>query len=241
MAGVFYGMGVGTGDPELLTVKAQRVLAGLDVLLAPVSREGRDSLALKTVREYVPQTTELMLRRFPMVRDQSELDAAFDSIAGEVEALVRQGRSVGFVTLGDPMLYSTYVYLLKNLKSRGVETQTIPGITSYSAVSSRLGIPLAEKDEKVAIVPTVYQDRDLPGILERFDTVVLLKASGDCGPVIDQLQAAGLKDSAVFVSRLGLDREIIVHDLDLVRGLDADYLSMIIVRKPKEKQQGVKR
>lgn len=229
--GVFYGMGVGTGDPELLTLKAVRVLAQLDVLVAPLTKEDTDSLAYNIVRKFVPSRTTVLFRVFPMVREQAILAATLETIAGEIEEYINQGKNVGFVTLGDPMFYSTYIYLLKNLQGRGITALTIPGINSFSAVSSRTGMSLAEKDEKIAIIPSVYDDGSLDEIMRLFDTVILMKAAGDCSPVVDKLEKAGMKDNAVFVSRLDLDQEIIEYNLDNLKGMKANYLSMIIAKK----------
>lgn len=226
-------MGVGTGDPELLTIKAIRALAQLDVLVAPLTKEGKDSLAYNIVREFVPTRTTVLFRLFPMVRDETILDTALEAIAGEIEEYVNQGKNVGFVTLGDPMFYSTYIYLLKNLQGRGITALTIPGINSFSAASSKTGMSLAEKDEKIAIIPSIYDDNNLDEILRFFDTVILMKAAGDCSQVVDKLKRAGMKDNAVFISRLDLDQEIIEYDLDKLKGMKANYLSMIIARKKK--------
>lgn len=233
MAGRFYGLGVGPGDPELITLKARRILAGIDILLAPVNHPGRESLALKVVQPFVPARASIQRRHFPMVKDPTALEASSSAVCDEIMEWVGEGKQVGFVTLGDPLLYSTYIYLLKGLKRRGIAVETVPGITSFSLASSRTGISLAEQEEKIAILPCAYGIDGLTEILERFDTVILMKVRGDCSQVVDQLAASGLKENSVFVSRLGLDREVIEYDLDRIRGLDADYFSMIIVRKPR--------
>ncbi|NSW82380.1 MAG: precorrin-2 C(20)-methyltransferase [Syntrophothermus sp.] len=231
MLGVFYGIGVGSGDPELLTLKACKTLRLLDVLITPVTAEEKESLAYNIVRDLLNHNVEVLFRRFPMSEDPAIWQESAAAVAEEIRILIENGKNVGFVTLGDPMFYSTYVYLLQELKRRGIDAQTIPGISSVTAACSKTGVSLAEKNERIAIVPAVYAHTDIQPILDAFDTVVFMKVKGDCSSLIERLERAGMKETAVFVSRLGLDNERIVYDLDEIRGCNVNYLSLIIARK----------
>ncbi len=231
MPGIFYGIGVGSGDPELLTVKACKALSTLDVLIAPVTVEEKESIAYNVVRDFVNPGAEVLFRRFPMSDDPAVWQESAVSVANEISTLISRGKNVGFVTLGDPMFYSTYVYLLQELKRHKLHTETIPGVSSVTAACSKTGVSLAERNERIAIVPAVYGWENLEPVLDIFDTVVFLKIKGNCSPLIELLEKAGMKDSAVFVSRLGLDNERIVYDLDEIRGHNVNYLSLIIARK----------
>lgn len=231
MNGIFYGIGVGTGDPELLTVKAVRTLTALDVLIAPLSKEGRTSVAYQAAKPYLTERTEVVFRVFPMRLQKEGRDAAVNSASDEIAAWTSAGKQVGIVTLGDPMLYSTYIYLERRLAALQVLCRAIPGVTSFSAAAARAGFVLAEQGERVAIVPSVHENGGLDNLLQNVDTAVLMKASGDCAEVIDSLERSGMADRAVFVSRLDLDREMIEPDIRKMRGVKADYLSMILARK----------
>jgi|YNPMSStandDraft_1061717.scaffolds.fasta_scaffold19783_2 precorrin-2/cobalt-factor-2 C20-methyltransferase len=229
--GIFYGIGVGSGDPELLTVKACKVLSRLDVLVAPVTAEERESIAYNIVRDFLNPNAQVLFRRFPMSDDPAIWQESAVSVANEICTLVCGGKKVGFVTLGDPMFYSTYVYLLQELKRLELDTETIPGVSSVTAACSKTGLSLAERNERIAILPAAYGLEDMEPILGNFETVVLLKVKGDCSRLVEILEKAGMKENAVFVSRLGLDNERIVYDLDEIRGQNVNYLSLIIARK----------
>lgn len=230
MKGTFYGIGVGNGDPENLTLKAVRLLGGLDTLIAPVSREGRDSLAYEIVRQHVPERTAVIFRWFPMTKDAEAADTVINATAAEIEERVDRGEKVGFVTLGDPMLYSTFIRLYKKLSGKEIPMVSVPGIMSFGAAASKSGFPLAEQDEVIAVIPSARHD-DLHRLLPLVDAAVILKASGDCRELVKSLDQAGMAQNAVFVSRLDLEREMITRDLQQLDGMKTDYLSMILARK----------
>ncbi|WP_432665688.1 precorrin-2 C(20)-methyltransferase [Wukongibacter baidiensis] len=232
--GKFYGIGVGPGDPDLLTIKAKKVLDKVDIILAPETKDGKGSIALNIAKEHLSENVEIIEKKFPMTYDVEVLNNSYDEIADFVKELVNKDKKVAFLTLGDPMVYSTYIYLFKRLKIKNVEMETIPGITSFCAIASKVGIPLGENEETIAIVPSVYYgkgDQKLDSIIENIDNIVFMKASGYIDELIDELETTGHKDGSIFVSRLGLDDEVIEDKIEKRRGIKNNYLSTLIAKK----------
>ena len=148
--GTLYGLGVGPGDPELLTLKAVRLLREADVIAAPDKGSG-EKTALTIVKDYI-QGKPLLPCVTPMVRDQKVLDATHDQIADSICALLEEGKNVAFITLGDPTVYSTYMYVHRRVLERGYEAVLVPGVPSFCAAAARLGRSLTEMDLPVHIV-----------------------------------------------------------------------------------------
>lgn len=233
MKGIFYGIGVGPGDPDLLTIKAQKLFDELDIIVAPETKSGKGSTALNIAKPYLRDDIEILERKFPMTYDKDALSISYDEIAKEIKGLVDEGEKVGFLTLGDPMVYSTYIYLFRRLTKLDMDIETIPGITSFCAIASKVGIPLAETDETLTIVPSVYYDcggKRVDDILQS-SNVVFMKASGNIDSLIDKLEETGHKEASVFVSRIGLDNEVIENSIEKRRGIDNNYLSTLIAKK----------
>lgn len=236
-AGVFYGVGVGPGDPELLTVKAVNVLKGADVIAVPKSTDSSSdglSQALIIAKRAVDlEGKELMELLFPMTKDKDALDAARREAAAKVALSLDSGRTVAFITLGDPMLYSTFSYLVPFVRelSPGAPVKVVPGITSYGAAASTILKPLAEADEKVMIVPAAYDIGEVRGLLGSVDTLVLMKVNRIFDRVLDLLVSMGLDDRAFLVSRAGWPEEKVVTDIKSLKGTKLDYFSTLIVKK----------
>ncbi|MGZ7109562.1 MAG: precorrin-2 C(20)-methyltransferase [Methanobacterium sp.] len=176
--GKFIGIGVGPGDPDLLTVKAIKALENVDVICAPKSKELKPSLALSIVqnilynrkREY--KTLEPL---FPMIEDEEALQEYWDRAAALIIEKLDSGLDVAFITLGDPTVYSTFAYVYERIKNLNYETSIIPGINSFTGCAASAKITLAEKDEIMVVVPKV--DERLAQILEHGDTFVIMKTS----------------------------------------------------------------
>ncbi|MBI5810954.1 MAG: precorrin-2 C(20)-methyltransferase, partial [Deltaproteobacteria bacterium] len=217
ITGTFYGVGAGPGDPELMTLKAVRVLNSCPVIAAPRSAgdSSGDGQALAIVRKAVNlEHKEILELNLPMTRDAGLLSKSRIDAAGEITRRLKQGTDVAFVTLGDPMLYSTFGCLAALIKDglEGAAVTSIPGITSFSAVASRLSIPLAEGGEKVAIAPVAYDTGEVSGLISSFDTVVLMKVNKAMDALVDMLSDMGLIHKAVFVKRIGWPDEEVVTD-----------------------------
>lgn len=233
MSGKLYGVGLGPGDPELMTLKAARILSSVDVICAPKSSEDKESIALSIAKTHVKKNAKIIQPVFPMSKDIKKLEKSWDEATEMIFSELKQGRDVAFVTVGDPLFYSTYSYILKKMKKnhREVEVETIPGVTSLSACFAQLNLPLAERNEKITALPAAYGLRELKE-LANFDAIVLMKVSRNFDKIVETLEKAGLKENAIFVSRCG-SRNFFSSDLDSMLGKEIDYMSMIIIKRKK--------
>lgn len=233
MAGKFYGIGVGPGDPELLTLKAYRTLQEVDIVCVPKSKEEKDSLALSIVKKELSKEFGTLELLFPMSRDESVLNYHWDKAAEEIVTKLEEGHNLAFITIGDPMFYSTYAYILKRIQIQHphIEIQTIPGVTAFSATTSWLNNPMAEADEKIAVIPAAYEIEDLKEVLLSFENVVLMKVNKKYDQIVSLLGELDLMGKAAFVSRVGHEDQSFTTDLEALVGKQKDYMSMLIVKK----------
>ncbi|OCL26130.1 precorrin-2 C(20)-methyltransferase [Orenia metallireducens] len=231
MAGRLYGLGIGPGDPELLTLKAKRILEEVDLICTPQSSKDKRSVALDIVEEVVDCQGRVKYFFFPMTKDKLKLNQAWDKAAEEIIELLKLDQDVAFITLGDPLLYSTYIYILERVRGKEFEVETVPGITSINACSARLNLPLAEGREKVLIIPAAYDCDDLEEILTSYENVVLMKVSKNYEEIVNLLEKLDLVENGVFISRCGQEKEFISRNLRSLIGEKIDYLSMIIVKR----------
>jgi precorrin-2/cobalt-factor-2 C20-methyltransferase len=233
MAGIFYGVGVGPGDPELLTLKAVEVIKNADVVIAPKTEKKEDSTALSIARPYMKKDVEILKLVFPMVNDAATLANAWENNKNSILAELQAGKKVVFLTLGDPMFYSTYMYVYRLLKNCGYGIETIPGVPAFCAIGSQLGQPLAEGNDILSIIPATMSEEELDNILGIVDNVVLMKVYKNFGQVVAKLKQHGFADNAVMISRCGLPDEQISYNLDEVDAQNVNYLSTILAKKRK--------
>lgn len=238
MTGKLYVIGVGPGDPELLTLKAARILQEIKVICVPKGMEEGRSLALSIVRKALDiGNKEIIEAYFPMkktiaAKHNSELNSKWQNTVETVLKKLNQGTDMAFITLGDPSIYSTFFYLYDRLIELmpDLNIEIIPGVSSISASASRAKISLGLADEKIAILPATYTE-DLKEILGRFDTIVLMKVHRVFDKILAALKELNLASNAVFISRASMEDEIIMRDIRDVKGEKLDYFSMIVVRK----------
>lgn len=225
-----YAVGIGPGDPELITLKAVRLIKDNDLLLVPKGKEDGESLALSIVRGAVElEGKEIREIHFPMKKgsQREALLPEAKKLSGELDA----GRSAVFVTLGDPVLYSTFFHLMDSLESinKNVRVELVPGVTSVTAAGAAAGQALALSSDKVAILPATYKE-GIKRALDDFDTVVLMKTHRVMDDVRAMLSEMGLLRSAWYVARVGLSDEI-VKPLSELKESELNYFSIVIVRK----------
>lgn len=229
-----YAVGVGPGDPELLTRKAERILRQVPVVCAPAASAGDSSHALSIVEPLLDRTRqEVIIRVFPMKKDQEGLDEFWEEAASTVLAHIRRGKDVAFITIGDPFLYSTFLYLYRIFRERhpDIPIEIVPGVSSITAAAVAAGLPLAAASERIAILPATFEEEKLRRTLLDFDTVVLMKVNRVFDRMYTILKELGLEDRCAFVSRAGTGQEKVVYDLDSLVGKKLDYLSLLIVKK----------
>jgi precorrin-2/cobalt-factor-2 C20-methyltransferase len=233
-SGRIYAVGVGPGDPELLTRKAERVLRSVPVICSPTGNAEASSYALSIVEEFLDRSRqEILTQLFPMMKKGPELEAAWQLAADQVAERVRRGLDVAFITIGDPFLYSTFLYLYRIFREQYPEIgiEVVPGISSINAASVAADLPLGIASDRIAILPATYEDDYLRRTLKEFDTVVLMKVSRVFDQVYGLLKELGLDRSSAFVRRVGSMEEEVVYDLASLVGQKLDYLSLLIVRK----------
>lgn len=236
--GKLYGIGVGPGDPELLTIKAVNVLRRVRYVFAPLSAPGSDSVALTIARQYVGEQTVVEQVAFPMVTDRATLMSRWDAAAQKVLSVLEQGDDACFLTLGDPLLYSTYIYLLRSLRRRLPElcVETVPGITAFSAVAALTEFPIGEGKQPVRIVPTADDLTAVQQALAAGGTVVLMKIGRRLNAILKLLTEADLIERAVLVARAGMSGQRIETDLRNLKEEDSEvgYLAVILVNATRE-------
>jgi precorrin-2/cobalt-factor-2 C20-methyltransferase len=230
--GTLYGIGVGPGDPDLITLKALQVLSRIPHLFASCSTKNSYSLALNIVRRHL-NGAGIERLPFPMTRDPQVLQAAWETNARRVLEVLATGVDAAFVTLGDPLTYSTFGYLLKTLKRLCPEVRvvTIPGITSYNAAAARTQIPLTEGEESFVLVSGAQGAARLREVVENSDNIVMLKTYRNFREIYRTLEELDLLDRATCISRCGLEGEMVVENLRDYHGQPLPYLSMIIIKK----------
>ena len=227
----FYGIGTGPGDSTLVTIKAVNTIKRLDILYTPEPKKGGDSLALSIVKEYVPDTVEIKQRHFPMNNDSVEKMASWDAIAAEIKDDVKAGKEVGFITLGDPMIYSTYVYIMERLMDE-IEVETIPGISSFSNIASNQNFPLVMDTDPLMVIPCTMEEEKIDAALQTYDCFVLMKVYKNFKEIVQKLEKYDLIDSAILVSNSSQDREVVYKDLrDIHLQEKISYFSTILVNR----------
>lgn len=232
--GTLYGLGVGPGDPELITVKAFRILKESPVIAYPRKKMGAKSYALTITELYVNTDEKTMLGlTFPMTRDREALEMQWNKTVSTVWEQLVQGKDVAFVTEGDPMIYSTFIHLMRLMKERHpeVEIRSIPGISSINASASRLGIPLADGDEQIAIVPATDDYETMRTAIENHDCVVFIKVAKVIDLMILVLRDLGLVDKAAVLTKVTSSEEMIWRDINELQGKGLEYLTLMVVRK----------
>ncbi len=233
--GTLYGVGVGPGAPDLLTIRAIRVLKEAKVLALPRSSDYGASTAWSIVKPAIGSVEgqERLFLTFPMSKDPHRVRPAWERALREIGARLERGLSVAFATEGDPSLFSTFIYLWREAPRLwpGVRIEVVPGVSSIAAAPAVSGIPLADGQERIAIVPANYGVADLAGILERFDTTILMKIGSEMPRVVEALERTRLLERAVFVSKATMSEERIVRDVRGIKEERGDCFAMVVVAK----------
>ena len=234
------GIGVGPGDPDLLTVKAVKAIQNADIIMCPASKEDRPSIALSVVSSLIDKSKnqEIVKLIFPMTKDKDVLEATWKKNAKIMAEKVLLGKNVVYLTVGDPYLYSTWIYMHKDLEENypDMEISVIPGIVSIFTFASKVGISIAEGSEKVAIIPSCYDLSSVKEIAKHSETMVFLKDGRYFDQVIKVLKESGFPDDSIFAigQDLGTENEIIrkltlgeVNDGTLT----TKYFSILVVKR----------
>ncbi len=233
-SGCLYGVGVGPGDPDLLTVKAVRLLQQVPVVVVPRKTSRDESYAYSIISHLVDKgRQEVLPLVFPMKKELDQLRSYWREACEAIHQRLDEGKDCAFITEGDPLLYGTFIYVYEMLKDLHPEirVEIVPGISSVTAAAARAQVPLVSGDGRLAILPATYEGEKLRETLRDFDTVVLMKVHSVFDQVLDILEEMGLVEGAVFVKRCTTPGQEIIRDIRTLRGRRLDYLSLLIVRK----------
>ena len=234
------GIGVGPGDVELLTVKAVKAIQNADIIMCPASKEDRPSIALSVVSPIIDKSKnqDIVKLIFPMTKDKKILEETWKKNAKIMAETVLSGKNVVYLTVGDPFLYSTWIYMHKDLKENypSMEINVIPGIVSMFTFASKVGVSIAEGAEKVAIIPSCYDLSSVKEIAKHSESMIFLKDGRYFDQVIDVLKDSGFPNDSIFAigQDLGTEKEIIrkltlgeVND----KTLTTKYFSILVVKR----------
>lgn len=227
--GCLYGVGVGPGDPELMTLKAVRVLKAAPIVFTPQAVGSRDSLALTVARNYIDESRQRLIYAEFVMGGTS--DDVWTAAAERIAVYLLNGEDVAFLTQGDPLLYGSFMYVMVKLQAAHPEIpiEVVPGVTSITASASRAKMPLVSHSERLAVLPAMYGIDDLRDVLDRNDTVVLMKVNRRAMAAVSQLESDGELSRCVFVRRATTPRERVEYSLREVAPEDTDYFSMLIL------------
>ncbi len=228
MKGKLFGLGIGPGDPELMTLKALRIVKETEVIACP-GKVPEDTVAYKIVSQAYPELKDktLLPIEFLMTKDPVLLDESHNKGARQIMDYLDQGKNVAFLTLGDSTLYATYMYVHHIIAAAGYETEIVSGITSFCAVAARLNMSLVEQAEELHVIPASYQIFDalkLPG------TKVLMKAASKMPEVKAALRE--IDADVVMIENCGMPGEQIYYNVEDIPD-KASYYSLIIVKEKK--------
>ena len=231
MTGKLYAMGTGPGASDLITVRAAKILGQIDVVYTPAAKKEGESLALSIVREYISSDTQIKERHFPMTSKLEEKEQAWQEVVNEIEMDVAQGNQVAFISLGDVMLYSTWINVLERLSDTS-KVEIIPGITSFAAIAAQTARPLAMETQSLAVLPCTMPIDVLEQSLQQYSCLVLMKVFNRFTQIKQLIEKNGLMAHAVLVSDASLTTEKRYFNLSEVdENQKLSYFSTILINK----------
>ena len=239
--GNLYGIGVGPGEPGLITVKGAELLSTCRHVFVPKARVKAESVALRIAGEYLNRDAHIYEVLFPMIEDKDELKRHWETSAKLISEVLVRGEDACFITLGDTLLYSTYIYLVRALREiiPDVKIVTVPGINSFSAAAALTDFPLGESRKPLTIIPAANDLNSVRSALDNNGTIVLMKVGKRLREIIALLEEKDLLQSSVFVARAGMEGQHIETDMTKLKGADekTGYLSVILVDAERKKRE----
>jgi precorrin-2/cobalt-factor-2 C20-methyltransferase len=231
--GRFYGIGVGPGDPELITVKARRILSTVPVLFVPKKDEDSTSYARSIISGILKPDQQVIELVFPMLLERERLGGYWQDAVDSIWDHLKDGQDCAFINLGDPLLYGTFINIIQMLRAKdsGLEITVVPGVSSITAAAAGAVIPLAIDDDRLAIISGKSDDRFIKETLSGFDTVIFMKMYRVFDRILAILQELNLEQNAVYVEKCTTANERIVTNIAGLKGQKLDYFSLLIVRK----------
>ena len=230
--GKLYGIGVGPGDSKLLTVKAVEAIQSCDMIITPKTEKKEGSVAWNIAKPYIREETELLPMVFQMNLDMEAVARQWEENRRIVCEKLDEGKNLVFLTLGDPMLYSTYMYIFRALEGTEYKAENIPGIPAFVGIANAIGMPLAEWEETVVVLPATASEEKIDRVLAVADNAVIMKVYKNWAYIQEMLRKHHLIENAVMVTRAGLPDECVQKDLDaLPADYQPNYLSTILAKR----------
>ena len=231
--GTFYGIGVGPGDPELLTMKAIKTINKVDVIFAAASIKNDFSLAVEIAKPHISKSADIRLLSFQMSKNESKKEELWSTNSEIIITELEKGKNVAFLTLGDVLTYSTYGYILRVIQKKNphIKIKSIPGITSYLAAAAQMNLPLVEGEESLLITSGVRGGQELRKYSDSIENVVLLKTYRHTEDINKALLESGLIKNSRAISRCGRPGEEIFNDVKELEKRKPDYWTLIIAKK----------
>lgn len=224
--GTLYGIGVGPGDPELLTLKALRVLKQCNLVVYPAPDDG-PSFARAIVAHHIKETQEEFCIEVPMKAVRFPAQETYDLASKHIASHLRAGHDVCVLCEGDPFFYGSFMYLYQRLSPQ-FPTQVVPGVSSLMASAATLGRPLAARNDILTIVPATLSEQEISDTLSRCDAAVIIKVGRHLGKVKRVIEHMGLQDCAAYLERIGLDNQKVIPFTEIDAEV-APYFSMVLV------------
>ena len=231
--GRLYGVSVGTGDPELITVKGLRLLQQSEIVAFPAGMNNRLGIAQSIISDWLQPQQILLPLEFPYLRDPQKLRSAWQKAAHQVWQYLARGKDITFACLGDVSFYSTFTYLAQTLREIAPEVQieTVPGVCSPMAIASVLKIPLTVNQQKLAVLPALYSIEELETALSWAEVVVLLKVNSVYQQVWRLLKEQNLLASSWVVEKATFPEQKIYDNLIDHPQLNLSYFSIMLIAK----------
>lgn len=231
MRGKFYGIGVGPGDKELITIKAVKTIEKCGLVVFPKSSGNKNSTAYEIAKQYINKDCELMELSFSMSKDIEERKKSRIEAVNKIAERLENGIDTAFLTLGDPTIFSTCMYALKGLKQIGFECELIPGVPSFCAVAARLLESLGEEESSFAVLSSSEDEKLMESVLNEFDSVVLMKASRNIVKIKEIIKNSGREMELRGISECGMPNEKIFKSMDEINQQSLSYFTTLLLKK----------
>ena len=233
--GIFFGIGVGPGDPDLITVKAAKVLKNVQMVFAAASTKNDHSLAVNIARAHIPDHVPVQKLCFPMTTDRAETKRAWKENANIIYTRLQEGTDAAFLTLGDPMTYSTFGYISKHIRliDSGIDVRIIPGITSYQAAAARLNLQLVEGEESLMVISGANGGDRLRQLSVKPENLVFLKAYRNVHDITSAIRETDIDYQCTAVRKCSQPDEQVFHDMNEFESCPPEYWTLIIAKQKK--------
>lgn len=233
MAGALYGVGVGPGDPDLITLKTYNLFQKADVIVTPTGKMGKPSVAYRIAKPHLPENCQVLELDFPMIslsEERDVLEKKWEENAAIIHKKIEEDKLVVFLTLGDPMVFSTYSYVMEYLLEHDIKIETVSGVTSFCNLAAQINTPLTQGEESLGIVSMTQPEEEIRAILDVHQNIVVMKISANNAWMAEELMARGLDHSFVLVSNIGMSDQKVTRDIEVLKG-KIPYLSTLLIKK----------